>query len=581
MKPSIWLAMTCFLLVEAVPGQYPPELIVEVFGSNAGDAFGESVTGIGDVNGDGMSDIAVGAPRNDSAGPDAGAVYVYSRISGQLLLTLLGDATVAPLGTSVAGAGDVDGDGVPDIIAGAVSFSPTGAYGGVPGTARVFSGATGAPIHTFLNPSPMARFGHAVAGLGDVDGDGFSDVAVSAPFANGGGGTMSGATYVYSGATGALLYTIGGNTAGGLLGWSLARVGDLNGDGVSDLIVGVPYFTYPPSTFNPSARVYSGATGATIYYLNDAPLGYREGLAANSAGDVDGDGLEDVIVSASFGTQPPSVRVYSGATGSVLHTFQNATSTTGFGHAVAAAGDVDMDGYGDVIISSPYDSSNGAYSGLIQVFSGLTGDLLFEGHGDSRDLLGYSLASVGDFDGDGDPDVVVGSRPTGSDIHAEGIARVYSFPAHLEPCAAGSVGVGAGGPYDVLVLNGSTGAPSRVVDLSLGTAFTLAMLQPPTNPFPAPFAVGAFIGLPGADEITPLPFGLGNACIPALPGYPGYFVLTNSFVPPPNGPVTSTPTPWSWSHPGPAFPFTITFQGVIQGTPALIQLTNAVALRVQ
>ncbi len=91
------------------------------------------------------------------------------------------------------------------------------------------------------------------------------------------------------------------------------------------------------------------------------------------------------------------------------------------------------------------------------------------------------------------------------------------------------MGEGAGGPYDVLFVNGSSGELARVVDLDLGSPFTLDVLQPPTNPFPAPFALGAYLGLPSASDITPLPFGVGNSCLPAIPGYPGDFILTNSF----------------------------------------------------
>ncbi len=166
-----------------------------------------------------------------------------------------------------------------------------------------------------------------------------------------------------------ILELVGGNT-GDEFGYSVAAVGDVNGDGIPDLIVGVPYFMYPSATFNPSARVYSGPTGSTI-------------------------------------------RIYE---------------LPGFGFAVAGAGDVNEDGYDEVAISFPYDSSHGVNAGLVQVFDGHSSEILFEFYREPRDVLGYSLAGVGDFDGDGGPDLLVGSRSAPTDIHGAGIVRVYSFP---------------------------------------------------------------------------------------------------------------------------------------------------------
>ena len=155
----------------------------------------------------------------------------------------------------------------------------------------------------------------------------------------------------------------------------------------------------------------------------------------------------------------------------------------------------------------------------------------------------------------------------------------------LGSCGAGNVGVGLGGPFDVLLLNGSAGLPSRVVTVGISQPFTISMLQPTTNPlFPSPFGIGAYIGIPGSAQVTPLPFGIGTLCIPSTlltPGYPGAFMLTNNFDATFPQFLPSTPAPWSATNVGLPFSLEITFQGVVFGTPAQLQATNALVLRIQ
>ena len=581
MKTFIRALISCVLLTTALRAQWAPQAIQQFTGTNFLDLFGFSVAGAGDLDGDGVPDYAVGTPGDSSGGIGAGAVHVYSGATGNLIYALMGDSVFTRMGTSVANAGDVNGDGVPDIIAGSGATAQNLSF---PGGARIFSGATGALLLTFVGQTPGEEAGHSVAGLGDVNGDGIPDVAVGAPWAGNGGLFHSGAAYILSGGTGEILFSFFGDVAGGHLGDSVAGVGDINGDGVPDFAIGIPFG--PNSVvLNGAARVYSGSTGDLLFILGGATTSsIRFGFSVSGAGDVNRDGTPDVIVGAPANLGVGSARVYSGATGALLHTFSgNSTLDPLFGYAVAGAGDVDGDGFDDVIVSNPGDNTMGSNSGGVHVFSGRTGALVFSAFGaEMGEQLGFSVAGVGDVNDDGAADVLAGAPFSFATFFSQvGAARVYSVPPHLAPCAAGNVGEGMGGPYDVLFVNGSSGGLPRIVDVDVGAPFTLAMNPPPTNPFPAPFALGAFIGLPDATDVTPLPFGIGDSCLPATPGYPGYFILTNSFVAPPNGPVTSTPTPWAWSHQGLPFPFTLTLQGVIHGTPSLVQLTNAVALRIR
>jgi len=174
-------------------------------GEAAGDQFGFSVSDAGDVNNDGFPDFIIGAPFHDSAGADRGRAYVYSGLTGSLLYTFDGAGAGDNFGYSVSGAGDVDTNGYDDVIIGAPlnDFAGTNA-----GQAYVYSGSNGALLYTFTADSAGDDFGRSVSGAGDVNNDGFADVIVGAPLYDDPINTLAtGRAYVYSGANGSLLYT--------------------------------------------------------------------------------------------------------------------------------------------------------------------------------------------------------------------------------------------------------------------------------------------------------------------------------------------------------------------------------------
>ncbi len=211
-------------------------------GGAANDYLGSVLAAVGDVDRDGITDFAAGAPYDDAlGGSDAGSVVLFSGADGTKLRKLAdpGGAGYDYLGVSVAGIGDVDGDLVPDVVAGAYYDStPQGSYAG---SVALFSGASGALIRKLTDPAGAAndRLGTAVAALPDVNGDGIPEVVAGAP-QNDAAATDAGRVVVFSGADGAVLQRFTDPAALGtdLLGTALAAIGDLGGGGKPEILAG-------------------------------------------------------------------------------------------------------------------------------------------------------------------------------------------------------------------------------------------------------------------------------------------------------------------------------------------------------
>ena len=209
-------------------------LIPTAYGDSAGDTFGYSVAGAGDVNQDGYDDVIVGAYRDDDNGSSSGSARVLSGVDGSILYTFYGDSGGDYFGWSVDGAGDVNQDGYDDLIVGARNDDDNGSSSG---SARVLSGFDGAILYTFYGDSVGDLFGYSVAGAGDINSDGYSDLVVGA-YGDDDNGSSSGSARVLSGFDGAILYTFYGDSVGDLFGWSVDGAGDVDQDGFGDVIVG-------------------------------------------------------------------------------------------------------------------------------------------------------------------------------------------------------------------------------------------------------------------------------------------------------------------------------------------------------
>jgi hypothetical protein len=252
----------------------------------------------------------VGAPGNDPNGDtDTGSAYVYSGKDGSLLYEFSGDSEGDNFGRSVSGAGDVNRDGYADVIVGAVWNDPDNK--GNAGSAYVYSGKDGSVLYTFHGDSEIDLFGHSVSGAGDVNGDGYADIIVGAPWNDPDSKENAGSAYVYSVKDGSVLRTFHGDSEGDWFGHSVSGAGDVNGDGYADVIVGA-WRDDPDNRGNAgSTYVYSGKDGSVLYTFHGDSEIDLFGYSVSGAGDINGDGYADVIVGAHW--NDPDNKEYAGS----------------------------------------------------------------------------------------------------------------------------------------------------------------------------------------------------------------------------------------------------------------------------
>ena len=397
----------------------PVRIIHEWVGETKGDQFSWIARSIGDVDGDRIGDIVTSAPSwGAKGGPNGnGRIYVYSGKTAKLLWQYTGDSA-ENVGTGLEGAGDVNRDGVPDVIAGAP----------VSGRAYVLSGRDGTVIHR-LQGVAAEGFGSSSGAAGDQDGDGHADVVVGAPGSNA-NGQGSGSAFVYSGKTGALIARLDGERAGD--GFGSIVSGNKHGT-KSPVLVGAP-------RGGPGQRgkvhVFRELRAPAAHFIEADSTGAALGAMFTSlVGDVDGDKVLDVIamdfVNAARGPSTGRAYVRSGATGRPLLTLTGENPGDGFGVGAADVGDVNKDGRDDLLIGAWQYSAVAPSGGRIYLFSGRDGTILQTITGRiPGETLGFDAAGAGDVDGDGVNDFLVTS--SWSNIRGFRSGRMYIISGKRE-----------------------------------------------------------------------------------------------------------------------------------------------------
>ncbi|GAB0056714.1 hypothetical protein SIID45300_01025 [Candidatus Magnetaquicoccaceae bacterium FCR-1] len=523
---------------------------------NAEEGFaGKSVSGAGDVNGDGFDDLIVGAYMADPDGTsNAGISYVifgsqtgwsfwhplFVLANGINGFRIDGVGIGDQSGVSVSRAGDVNGDGIGDLLIGASSSDVGGMDSGaayvVFGKSDWSSTATldlanldGGNGFRLAGPSAIVMSGHSVHNAGDINGDGCDDLIIGAPVL---GNTQGGAYVVFgsqsawspsidlSTLNGSNGFLITGDAGGDYAGFSVSGAGDMNGDGLADLIIGAKgsdplnnkagstYIVFGQETgWNPVMDLSTLVVGQGVC-LFGTQANEQSGLSVSAEGDINGDGFADLLIGAPYsdqsGTDNGAIYVVFGAAswGSTLLMLSNLGNTGGgfridgvdmddnAGWSVSNAGDFNGDGYDDMLVSSWKADLNsnsdvgaayliygkGSWSGMTVLdLSDLDGTDGFRLEGvDVNDRAGMAVQVAGDLNGDGFDDLIIGASlaepgVSGSPNWNSGASYVLfggNFNSAVRPdlTASGTVLVGGAG-YDTL-----TGSAGGSADVLIGGA---------------------------------------------------------------------------------------------------------------
>jgi tetratricopeptide (TPR) repeat protein len=394
----------------------PVTIIREWHGEATGDQFGWIARNLGDVDGDGVTDIVTSAPTH---GDHAGRIYVYSAGNGRLLWRADGRPG-DELGTGVEGIGDANGDGIPDVAA----SGPSG-----PGVAYIYSGRDGRILQSFKSARADEIFGSHISAAGDVEGDGGADLIIGAPGKDG-EATNAGHAYIYSGKDGRLIFMLSGERLGDAFG---STVAGFSKGKEHYLVVGAPR---AGPDHHGRVYVYGDYSGQPKFVIDADSTGNALGAMFVSVTENRDRGTHNIFASdwtnAAKGPATGRIYLYSGRTGERLLTLTGETAGEGFGTSKSTAGDVDGDGIADLIVGAWQYSEVAISAGRAYLYSGRDGHLLktFTCR-TPGDTFGFDAVGLGDVDGDGTADLLITSGWSGVSGHHSGRVFIISSGVKL------------------------------------------------------------------------------------------------------------------------------------------------------